>query len=365
MDQSVNTAPAYFDYTSSNPSVATVNELGVVKILDKGSSTITATLAEQEAEGSLSIEAIGEALLPPEPAPTPTPPQDSVISMFSNAYEDVPVDTWNPFWEFSTAEVEDVKIGDDDVKRYKNLNFVGILTESAQIDATDMTHFHLDIWTPDATELPAAFKVLLVDYGPDGNFGGGDDSSHELTFTSPTLVTGEWISLDIPLSDFVGLTNRTNIAQLVLSGDLPNVFVDNVYYYNGGESTGSTTPEEAAPEPTNPAADVISIYSDAYTDVAGTNFNPDWGQATAFSEVSIDGNNTILYAGLNYQGIELASSLDVSAMTHLHLDYWTANSSDLNVFLISTGPEETAYALPVPTAGWGSVDIPLIGFLFG
>ena len=45
-----------------------------------------------------------------------------------------------------------------------------------------------------------AFKILLIDFGRDGNFEGGDDSSHELSFTSPTLETDNWISLDIPLS---------------------------------------------------------------------------------------------------------------------------------------------------------------------
>ncbi len=72
----------------------------------------------------------------------------------------------------------------------------------------------------------------------------------------------------------------------------------------------------------------------------------------------------MLYSGLNYQGIQLGSSQNVSGagMTHLHLDLWTANSTALNVYLISTGPVETAYAFTVPTTGWASVDIPLTSF---
>jgi hypothetical protein len=46
-------------------------------------------------------------------------------------------------------------------------------------------------------------------------------------------------------------------------------------------------------------------------------------------------------------------------MTHLHLDFWTANSTALNVFIISPGPVEKPYALTVPTSGWTSIDIPL------
>ena len=104
---------------------------------------------------------------------------------------------------------------------------------SAPVDASEMTHFHMDLWTPDATADPAAFKVKLVDFGADGAYDGGDDVEHELTFTAattPALETGTWVSLDIPLSDFTGLTTRGAIAQLIISGDPNTVYVDNIYF---------------------------------------------------------------------------------------------------------------------------------------
>ena len=48
--------------------------------------------------------------------------------------------------------------------------------------------------------------------------------------------------------------------------------------------------------------------------------NPDWGQQTQTTEVQIDGNNTLEYANLNYQGLEYPQT-DVSAMEYVHLDY--------------------------------------------
>ncbi|WP_299215372.1 carbohydrate binding domain-containing protein [uncultured Dokdonia sp.] len=54
--QTVTTTPAFFDYTSSNESVATVNEFGVVLVLsNEGSSIISATLDGQEADGSITF----------------------------------------------------------------------------------------------------------------------------------------------------------------------------------------------------------------------------------------------------------------------------------------------------------------------
>ncbi|MBK7940239.1 MAG: Ig-like domain-containing protein [Lewinellaceae bacterium] len=276
VDQSVAAAPAYFTFTSSNPSVATVSSTGVVSVLDAGNAVITAKVGDLDALGSMTVNSSGALVGPTTPAPTPTVSADSVISLFSNAYTNVNVDTWNTHWQFSTAEDFDLQIAGDDVKRYSSLNFVGIEFASQTINASAMTHFHLDIWTPDPTELPKAFKVLLVDFGANGTFDGGDDSSHELAFTRPTLVSNQWVSLDIPLSSFAGLVNRAHLAQLVLSGDIPNVYVDNVYFYNAGSVT-PTGPTAAAPIPTRNPADVISIFSDTYTNVPGTDFNPNWG----------------------------------------------------------------------------------------
>ncbi|MEI8047971.1 MAG: Ig-like domain-containing protein [Bacteroidota bacterium] len=357
IDQKVSLTASYFTFASSNLSVATVDNYGKVKVVGIGSAIITAKMGDINAKGSLTINGIGQPVKPTAPAPAPTVPSANVISLYSNAFTNVKVDTWNTHWLYSTAENEDVKINGDDAIRYKNLNFVGIEFTSQPIDVSSMTNFHLDIWTPDATS-GKKFKVMLVDFGANGAYGGGDDASHEVTIASPPLATQQWISLNIPMTSFTGLTTKSHLAQMVLSGDLPNVYIDNVYFNN----TGSTVPTTAAPVPTFAAADVISVFSDSYTNISGTDLSPNWGQATVVSQVPIAGNNTLKYKGLNYQGIQLGSAQNVSAMSYLHLDFWSANSTSLKVYLISTGPVEKPYTLTVPTTGWSSVDIPLSSF---
>ncbi|MEL6824075.1 MAG: hypothetical protein AAFP70_20145, partial [Calditrichota bacterium] len=115
---------------------------------------------------------------PTDPAPAPTADANDVISLYSNAYTNEPVDTWSAVWD--DADVADTTIAGDDVKLYTNLNFAGIEFTSQPIDASAMTNFTMDIWTPDATNPPAVFKIKLVDFGADGMFGGGDDSEHEV-----------------------------------------------------------------------------------------------------------------------------------------------------------------------------------------
>jgi hypothetical protein len=362
VNQEVDASSAYFTFISSDEKIATVNDKGEVTVLASGEATITAKVGIQLATGSLIIKSAGLTAKPTTPAPTPNKPSSNVISLFSNAYSNVPVDTWNTRWQFSTAEEFFTTIQNDDIIRYRNLNFVGIEFSKNTINAKDMTHFHIDMWTPDVVTASKVFKVLLVDFGANNVFGGGDDTQHELTFKTPLITSNNWVSIDVPFSAFTGLTKRMNLAQLVLSGDFPNVYIDNVYMYKSSGGSGATAPTTSAPLPPFPAASVISIYSDQYTSVPGTNFNPNWGQATKVSEINLQNNKALKYEGLNYQGTQLGSNQNVSAMQFLHLDYWTANATELKVFLISPGPVETPFTLTVPTSGWSSVDIPLTAF---
>ncbi len=358
INQTVDVSPSFYKFTTTDSSIASVNAQGIVSILAPGTATISAEVNNQPVENVLRITSVGSAPGPVIKAPVPTRDAANVISLYSNAYPNVPVDTWNTRWQFSTTDNSFIKVQGDDVIRYKNLNFVGIEFTTQTINATTMDGFHLDIWTPDNTTAPNNFKVLLVDFGPNNVFGGGDDKSHEVTITPPTLKSNEWVSLDLPLSTFTGLTTRGNLAQLVFSGTIPNVFVDNVYFYKQ-----SSVPTNPAPTPTFSAATVISVFSDAYTNIAGTNLNPSWGQATLVTQTPIAGNNTLVYSGLNYQGIELGSNQNLNGLNFLHLDYYSLNSTSLRVFLISPGPVEKSSTLVVPTsAGWNSVDIPLSTF---
>ncbi len=132
----------------------------------------------------------------------------------------------------------------------------------------------------------------------------------------------------------------------------------------------SNGPAEAAPTPTENASNVISIFSDAYTDITGVDLNPDWNQTTTTTEVSIAGNNTLKYANLNYQGTDFAGNVqDVSGMTHLHFDYWTGNATSLRFFLVnaSTGEAGEKFYDIVTERGimigsWVSLNIPLTHF---
>ena len=80
----VNTRASYFEFASSNPSVATVDSEGLVTVLTTGQAEITATLDGVDVNGSVEVESFAD---------------QRIISIFSDFYANVPVDGFNGFYE--------------------------------------------------------------------------------------------------------------------------------------------------------------------------------------------------------------------------------------------------------------------------
>ncbi|PKD44216.1 Ig-like domain-containing protein [Rhodohalobacter barkolensis] len=231
VDVTVGAAPAYYSFSSSDQSVATVNEDGEVNVVGQGTAEITATLGDLNASGALIIESIGNFT----PAPTPTEDPDDVISIFSDAYENVPVDFYNGFYEpFQTTTSSDFTVDGNDVLGYENFNFVGIEFNQnvPTIDGSDMNILSMDVFFPDEVPDNSTLRVTLRDFGADDSFGGGDDTEEATSASNPELESGEWITIELDIS---GMANKSNLGQIVLDSDLgpglagETIYVDNIY----------------------------------------------------------------------------------------------------------------------------------------
>jgi len=286
-----------------------------------------------------SAQEVTETTGPTEGAPVPTQAAADVISVFSDTYTAVADVDLNPDWGQATVTTE-VDIAGNNTLKMAGLNYQGI--QFAVQDVSGKTSLHLDYWTEDAT----SFEVFLISEGP-------LETSYTITTTQ-----GGWQSVDIPLSEYSSVVDLTKVFQFKFVG-AGTIYVDNMMFTDTAATVVTPAePTTAAPTPTVAAADVISVFSDTYTAVADVDTNPNWGQSTVTTVEMIEGNNTLKMAGLNYQGIQYAVQ-DVSGKTTLHLDYWTADATTLDVFLISEGPLETSYTITTTQGGWQSVDIPL------
>ena len=364
---------ATVSWASADEAVATVDANGLVAAVADGATMVTATSGGASASAAVTVML---QAAPTSGPPAPTHAAQDVISLFSDAYEDVTVDTWSAVWD--QADVADVVIAGNAARRYTNLIFAGVEFTSQTVDATDATHFRMDIWTPDETAA-AAFRVKLVDFGADGAFGGGDDSEHEVVITADDgLATEEWVQLDLPFTAFPGLAAREHLAQLIISGDPNTVYVDNVYFRRGEAPPPEPVPTEAAPVPGDAADDVISLYSDAYDDVTVDTWSADWDVATV-EDVEVAGNATKKYTGLVFAGIEFTSAtVNAADMTHFRMDIWTPDETVNAAFKVKlvdfgadgawSGGDDTEHEVTITAADglvsqqWVQLDLALADF---
>jgi hypothetical protein len=229
INQTVSMTSSFLEFVSSNPSVASVDSTGSITSLSAGTAVITAKFGATVASGSLTINCVGTYLH----APTPTKTAANVISLFSNAYTNVPVSYYNGYWApYQTTLSNDFTVEGDAVLNYTVFNFVGIEYSNPTINATAMTNLHLDVFFPGTIAAGRKLTVTVLDFGADGVFGGTDDTKHATTITAPILVAKKWISLDLPFSSMPNLKSRSHLAQLIFEGgDGSAMYVDNIYYY--------------------------------------------------------------------------------------------------------------------------------------
>jgi hypothetical protein len=232
-------SPNYFNFTSDNSSIITVNSRGVVEQLGAGSATITAKLGNVNAIGSIKVISTGVFVQ----APLPTRDAANVISVFSDFYPSINVDFFNGFWQpFQKTLSNDFEVTFngkvDKFINYTNFNFVGNQFANPTADCSQMTHLHLNMYIPG--EIPSNFDFLItvVDFGPDGRDGGdfSADNTRKQLFVpkSDKIKANEWLTIELPLNmatkNRMGLIIYENI-NLPRGPGLSEFYMDNVYFY--------------------------------------------------------------------------------------------------------------------------------------
>lgn len=150
-----------------------------------------------------------------------------------------------------------------------------------------------------------------------------------------------------------------NATVLATSQDSTVIQTYTVRYFIGAPHIDAQTP------PVRNAIDVISIFSGAYSNISGANYNPNWQQsgfATASSAYTPPNstNSVLAYPNFNYQGIDFNSVVDISGMDYLHLDIWTVDGVTPSISVISSGAE-IPHPIPNGDGTWQSIDIPVAG----
>jgi hypothetical protein len=193
--------------------------------------------------GDVLVEPAADAE-PASAAPVPTHNASDVMSVVSAHYtQSIPFTNVNPGWNQSGSASE-LTINSEPVVKIKNMNYQG--HEFDETDVSAMTHVHMDIWSEAGGESMRFFPL--------------DGSNPEESFNL-TLSAG-WNQFDLDLSTLAnwdGGLNQIKYDNDGNNGNLPLIYVSNLYFYNSGTaSVGKIQDFELSLYP-NPVKDIANI----------------------------------------------------------------------------------------------------------
>lgn len=196
--------------------------------------------------------------------------------------------------------------------------------------------------------------------------------------SSATANTWQELTFDFktPLAGTFDATKKWSKVS-VFPAFMSAVTADTTYYVDDIKVVGvqdlsltcQTAPVEPAPSAAatvpdttaRPQAKVIAIYSDSYDQPPGLDF-PTWGSPTIVAGNPFGANNTLKLGGLTYNGVTWTTEIDVSTFTNLHVDFWSADATSVDVFLISKNAVEEKVTVALTANVWTPVDKLMSGF---
>ena len=191
---------------------------------------------------TISFAAVGPSMgaaTPPNRVPA------DVISIFSDAYSDIAVDTFNTNW--CPGNTSDVTIAGEAMKRVDGLGCEGVDWQGARtIDASGFTNFHMDIYIEEPNLVGKEINLKFSQWGGTA----GEVSAFQLQIgdgagAAQTLVNG-WNVIDFVIdAAFTGDTTRNDIVQFIITSNVSTIWYDNLYLHKN--TTASVSDFSAAP----------------------------------------------------------------------------------------------------------------------
>ena len=142
------------------------------------------------------------------------------------------------------ANEEVVRVGElgEDVGKDKAAELVKKVKEEIidKLGDAENKKVFYEIWhDPLQTAGPGSFMDEMISLSGGDNIASDTDEAYALA--NPALVNGGWISVDVPLSSFPGLSTKSNLAQIVYVtegtnpnavGNIKSIYIDNIYFHN-------------------------------------------------------------------------------------------------------------------------------------
>ena len=304
--------------------------------------------------------------VPTEGPVAPDEPENGVVALLSDTYTVDTTSNWRTDDSVNSA-VSDLSLASNTVKKYSNVTQFTI-EPSVSLDVSDAYKFQFSIYRTDPY---ADLKIKLVDFGADDTSDESSNTEHEIIFSQANgnaIGSGQWVPVEILMTDLTGLSSRGAIGQIVVSshttvdgievGSAETIYLDEMFF---SPPPAPTTGPPVAPD--EASRNVLSLFGTGFTDVAGLT----WTAGSGTVSDSIETGNTIKKAEGGSLAVTATNALGLSGMETLQLDVWrTDETAELQLTLVHTDGGEHSIILseangyPVPTVGqWTHFDVPL------
>lgn len=158
-------------------------------------------------------------------------------------------------------------------------------------------------------------SVSMADYGLTQTFNLESGLNQTVT-AAPAYFSFKSSNIEVARVSDIGIVTFVGVGTSKITASL-----------GGVKATGSLTFNvpgsfPVAPVPTLAQNNVISIFSDKYTNVPVNYYNGYWApyQTTLGGKIGVDGQNVINYTDFNFVGTQLTTPIDISGMTHFSVD---------------------------------------------
>ncbi|MEI7501747.1 MAG: T9SS type A sorting domain-containing protein [Paludibacter sp.] len=202
----------YGTTTVSTNSASTVQKSFIVTGLDAATAYNFSVVAKDVTGNALSaiiVNATTSAAM--QAATTPTRAANKVISLYSDTYTSSTI-AWDN-WGSATALSEVLLGTSNNTKKFVNFGWYGM--NFSAIDISNMANLHIDVYPTTETVI----KITPI--------GGGE------TLVTLNVIANQWNSIDLALTQFPGITNKSNVNQFKFADGTGGTFyMDNLYFYN-------------------------------------------------------------------------------------------------------------------------------------
>ncbi|GAB5472316.1 MAG: hypothetical protein Mars2KO_04150 [Maribacter sp.] len=198
---------------------------------------------------------------------------------------------------------------------------------------------------------------------------------NQTVLAAPSYFDFSSSNVDVALVNELGEISVVGEGTAMITAQLGGVAAE------GSLEVTSSGSFQNATEPTRPAANVKSIFSDVYTDATEINFAPGFGGSTTQASLTSNNGDEILnYTNNNFTGIIFDTPVDGLNLNFLHVDVFVQESNAaIGIQIRDVGADQTVntdesngnpigddvdfrFTITGLTAGvWNSIDIPFGG----